>query len=194
MAIGESGTIGRAPLAAGAQRRMATRGFFASRCKAEGGGKKPRGGVAPGRARRSRPRLDQANREAARSCLYGMGRYGGQSCPDGGGKFGRNRPRHVRANGKPNPARQRAATHLALPLAERVASSSSAGRKVQRRERSERQRRYAQGRGEHPRNSVRHNALSGGGTRPGRSTGTGAAGQPNQAAAPPSGVAAIFSG
>lgn len=42
------------------------RGFFASRCKAEGGGKKPRGDVAPGRARRSRPRLDQANREAAR--------------------------------------------------------------------------------------------------------------------------------
>ena len=42
------------------------RGFFASRCKAEGGGKKPRGGVAPGRARRSRSRLDQANREAVR--------------------------------------------------------------------------------------------------------------------------------
>ena len=40
MAIGEAGTIGRAPLAAEAQRRMATRGFFASRCKAEGGGKK----------------------------------------------------------------------------------------------------------------------------------------------------------
>ena len=39
---------------------------YVSRCKAEGGGKKSRGGVAPGRARRSRPRLDQANREAAR--------------------------------------------------------------------------------------------------------------------------------
>jgi len=39
MAIGEAGKIGRAPLAAGAQRRMATRGFFVSRCKAEGGGK-----------------------------------------------------------------------------------------------------------------------------------------------------------
>ncbi|WP_336944153.1 hypothetical protein [Sphingomonas panni] len=66
MAIGEAGMIGRAPLAAEAQRRMATRGFFVSRCKAEGGGKKPRGAVAPGRSRRSRPRLDQANREAAR--------------------------------------------------------------------------------------------------------------------------------
>jgi len=66
MAIGEAGMIGRAPLAAGAQRRMATRGFFVSRCKAEGGGKKPRGAIASGRSRRSRPRLDQANREAAR--------------------------------------------------------------------------------------------------------------------------------
>ncbi|UVO49962.1 hypothetical protein M0208_05290 [Sphingomonas sp. SUN019] len=49
MAIGEAGTIGRAPLAAGTQWRTAARGFFASRCKAEGGGKKPRAAVAPGR-------------------------------------------------------------------------------------------------------------------------------------------------
>jgi hypothetical protein len=42
MAIGEAGMIGRAPLAAEAQRRMATRGFFVSRCKAEGGGKAAR--------------------------------------------------------------------------------------------------------------------------------------------------------
>jgi hypothetical protein len=65
MAIGEAGMIGRAPLAAEAQRRMATRGFcFAMQSRRRR--KKPRGAVAPGRSRRSRPRLDQANREAAR--------------------------------------------------------------------------------------------------------------------------------
>src|SRR3546814_5946836 len=96
MAIGEAGMIGRAPLAAEALRRMAARGFFASRCKAEGGGKKPRGGVAPGRARRSRPRLDQDNREAVRSCRCGMESYGGPALPTPRGIWDRTSTNRVR--------------------------------------------------------------------------------------------------
>jgi hypothetical protein len=54
MVVVRPGTIGPAPLGAGTKWKAADDGFFASRCKAEGGGKKLAADVAGRRARRSR--------------------------------------------------------------------------------------------------------------------------------------------
>ncbi len=54
MVVVRPGTIGPAPGRAGTQWKAAGDGFFVSRCKAEGGGKKLAAGVAGRRARRSR--------------------------------------------------------------------------------------------------------------------------------------------
>lgn len=54
MVVVRPGAIGPAPLGAGTTWKAAGDGFFASRCKAEGGGKKLAADVAGRRARRSR--------------------------------------------------------------------------------------------------------------------------------------------
>src|SRR3546814_305613 len=54
MAVVGPGTIGPAPLGAGTSWKASGDFFFASRCKAEGGGKKLAADVAGRRARRSR--------------------------------------------------------------------------------------------------------------------------------------------
>jgi len=72
MAVVRPGTVGPAPLGAGTKWKAAGDGFFVSRCKAEGGGKKLVTGVAGRRARRrfsggglrsdhakSRPRMER---------------------------------------------------------------------------------------------------------------------------------------
>jgi hypothetical protein len=54
MEVVRPGTIGPHPEGAGTQWKMAADGFFASRCKAAGGGKKLAVAVAGRRSRRSR--------------------------------------------------------------------------------------------------------------------------------------------